>query len=111
MSCSVAENRRYQKARRQRLIAACLCIVCATVPPLTGSKLCGGCGDRHRASARRWMRKKRNAWKRLGLCSWCGKRIPIVRQVLCGVCSEASVEYKKHSKAAKAAKAANACAG
>lgn len=69
---SKANNRAYQKKRRDEAKAKGLCIVCCKKPATNGSK-CYECFLRQKRYDKRKNTGERAFWKENGLCYYCGK--------------------------------------
>jgi len=97
-------NRIYQAERRADLKSKGLCQWCGARPAKPSKRSDTGIGSRCEVCAkvaakgsRENLRRRRPAWKCLGVCGICGCREAIPGQCWCGVCSERQQE----SKAAK----------
>ena len=88
-----AYNRHYMASVYASRKADGLCTQCGR--PATEGVRCSGCAEKARVQARARMRKRRPAWRKLGICTVCGCREAIPGQCWCGVCSEQQLEHKR----------------
>ena len=89
----MAYNRTYQSSRYARLRAAGLCRWCGQHPAKLNRHgepgcRCESCAAKAAAKARENLRRRRPAWKALGICVVCGCRHAITGQRWCAVCAE-----------------------
>lgn len=97
-------NRTYQAGRYQRRRAAGLCVDCSA--PTGGACRCDACSVKAADKSRANLRRRRPAWKALGVCTVCGCREAIKGQAWCAVCAERHTESVRDARRRKTAIAA-----
>lgn len=98
-------SRLYSKQRRERAIAAGLCIYCHRDKPDPGRRRCATCQAKVKETQRTYMQRQRQAAKHFHLCLHCLRQEAMPGQSCCGYCQEWQSEYhhrvRKHRRKEK----------
>lgn len=101
-----AKQRRYMRARYDRLVSQGICPSCGKEPLAPGRKSgCVKCLEADQSRQRKRRMRIVTGWKGLGLCLTCGAE-PMPGKKVCGRCSEINTEramakYQRRNKAGK----------